>query len=202
MKAIGVDTRAPTFTQCNFYTAHECLLLPYEQALTRQDSITDRWYGCSAHMLWIGERTRQLDHAHVHFCSGIHNPIGVKISDKCTPEELLTILDTVNPDNIPGKVTIVVRMGAEKLREKLPTLIRAVQVRLYVGPCTGLCIGPCTGPYQCPFLGLCIGPCACLYLRPFLGLCIGPCACLYLRPFLGPEASVQAHIKAPILTLI
>ena len=127
MKAIGVDTRATTFTQCNFYTAHECLLLPYEQALTRQDSITNRWYGCSAHMLWIGERTRQLDHAHVHFCSGINNPIGVKISDKCTPEELLTMLDTVNPDNIPGKVTIVVRMGAEKLREKLPTLIRAVQ---------------------------------------------------------------------------
>ena len=78
IKAIGVDTRSPTFTQCNFYTAHECLLLPYEQALTRQDSITNRYYDCSSHMLWIGERTRQLDHAHVHFVTGVGNPIGIK----------------------------------------------------------------------------------------------------------------------------
>lgn len=127
MRAIGVDTRAATFTQCNFYTAHECLLMPYEQALTRQDSITDRWYDCSSHMLWIGERTRQLDHAHVNFVKGIGNPIGVKVSDKATPEELLSILDIINPDNIPGKVTIIVRMGAEKLRQNLPKLIRAVQ---------------------------------------------------------------------------
>lgn len=127
MKSIGVDTRTPTFTQCNFYTAHECLLLPYEQALTREDSITNKWYDCSSHMLWIGERTRQLDHAHTHFVSGVNNPIGVKISDKCTPEELISIIDKVNPDNIPGRVTIIVRMGAEKLRTNLPTLIRAVQ---------------------------------------------------------------------------
>ena len=127
MKAIGVDTRSPTFTQSTFYTAHECLLLPYEQALTRQDSITSRWYDCSAHMLWIGERTRQLDHAHVHFLSGTNNPVGVKISDKATPEDLLSILDAVNPDNVPGRVTIIVRMGAEKLRSNLPKLIRAVQ---------------------------------------------------------------------------
>mmetsp|Transcript_1238 Transcript_1238/g.1087 ORF Transcript_1238/g.1087 Transcript_1238/m.1087 type:complete len:511 (-) Transcript_1238:35-1567(-) len=127
MKAIGVDVRSPTFTQCNFYTAHECLLLPYEQALTRQDSITDRWYDCSAHMLWVGERTRQLGHAHLHFVSGVGNPIGIKVSEKATPEELIELLDIVNPDNIPGRVTIIVRMGAEKLREKLPALIRAVQ---------------------------------------------------------------------------
>ena len=127
MKAIGVDITSPTFTQSNFYTAHECLLLPYEQALTRQDSITDRFFGCSSHMLWVGERTRQLDHAHVHFVSGIGNPIGVKISDKCTPEELISIIDAINPDNIPGRVTIIVRMGAKLLREKLPVLIRAVQ---------------------------------------------------------------------------
>ena len=76
MKAIGVDTRSPTFTQCNFYTAHECLLLPYEQALTRQDSITNRYYDCSSHMLWVGERTRQLDHAHIHFVGGLGNPLG------------------------------------------------------------------------------------------------------------------------------
>jgi len=127
MKAIGVDTRAPTFTQANFYTAHECLLLPYEQALTRQDSITNRWYDCSAHMLWVGERTRQLDHAHTHFVSGINNPIGVKISDKCTNDELIKIIDAINPENIPGRVVIIVRMGAEKLRQNLPGLIRAVQ---------------------------------------------------------------------------
>ena len=127
MKAIGVDTSSPSFTQSNFYTAHECLLLPYEQALTRQDSITDRYFGCSAHMLWVGERTRQLDHAHIHFVSGIGNPIGVKISDKASPEELLEVINAVNPDNIPGRITIIVRMGAEKLREKLPILIKAVQ---------------------------------------------------------------------------
>ena len=127
MKAIGVDTRSSTFTQCNFYTAHECLLLPYEESLTREDSITNRWYDCSAHMLWVGERTRQLDHAHIHFVKGIGNPIGVKVSDKASPEELIEILDSVNPDNIPGRVSIIVRMGADKLREKLPALIRAVQ---------------------------------------------------------------------------
>lgn len=78
-------------------------------------------------MLWVGERTRQLDHAHTHFVAGVNNPIGVKISDKCTPEELISIIDTINPDNIPGRVTIIVRMGAEKLRANLPKLIRAVQ---------------------------------------------------------------------------
>ena len=78
-------------------------------------------------MLWVGERTRQLDHAHIHFVSGIGNPIGVKISDKASPEELLEVINAVNPDNIPGRITIIVRMGAEKLREKLPILIKAVQ---------------------------------------------------------------------------
>jgi 3-deoxy-7-phosphoheptulonate synthase len=127
MKAIGVNTESPEFTQTNFFTAHECLLLEYEEALTRQDSITGRWYDCSAHMLWVGERTRQLDGAHLEFTSGIGNPLGVKISDKCTPEELIRILDTMNPQNLPGRITIIVRMGAEKLRKNLPGLIRAVQ---------------------------------------------------------------------------
>mmetsp|Transcript_25611 Transcript_25611/g.70507 ORF Transcript_25611/g.70507 Transcript_25611/m.70507 type:complete len:494 (-) Transcript_25611:199-1680(-) len=127
MKAIGVDTSSPSFTKTDFFTAHECLLLPYEQSLTRKDSTTGRWYDCSAHMLWVGERTRQLDGAHLEFCRGVNNPLGVKISDKCTPEELLSIIDTMNPDNIPGRLTIVVRMGAEKLRKNLPGLIRAVQ---------------------------------------------------------------------------
>jgi 3-deoxy-7-phosphoheptulonate synthase len=91
MRAMGVDTRADVFTQCDFYTAHECLLLPYEQSLTRKDSITDRWYDCSSHMLWVGERTRQLDHAHIHFVGGVGNPIGIKISDKATPEEVIEV---------------------------------------------------------------------------------------------------------------
>mmetsp|Transcript_892 Transcript_892/g.2124 ORF Transcript_892/g.2124 Transcript_892/m.2124 type:complete len:501 (-) Transcript_892:159-1661(-) len=127
MKAIGVDTGAAAFTKTDFYTAHECLLLPYEQALTREDSTTGRFYDCAAHMLWVGERTRQLDGAHLEFIRGIGNPVGVKISDKCTPEELINIIDTMNPQNIPGRLTIVVRMGAEKLRKNLPGLIRAVQ---------------------------------------------------------------------------
>jgi len=127
MKAVGVDTGAPTFTKTEFFVAHECLLLPYEQALTRQDSTTGRWYDCSGHMLWVGERTRQPDGAHLEFVRGIGNPLGVKISDKCTPEELIGICDQMNPNNIPGRLTIIIRMGAEKLRKNLPGLIRAVQ---------------------------------------------------------------------------
>lgn len=127
MKAIGVDTASPAFTKTDFFTAHECLLLPYEQALTRMDSTTGRWYDCSAHMLWVGERTRQLDGAHLEFTRGIGNPLAVKVSDKCTPEELIQIIETMNPQNIPGRLSIIVRMGAEKLRKNLPGLIRAVQ---------------------------------------------------------------------------
>jgi 3-deoxy-7-phosphoheptulonate synthase len=127
MKAIGIDTSNDAFTKTNFFTAHECLLLPYEQALTRKDSTTGKWYDCSAHMLWVGERTRELDGAHLEFTRGVGNPLGVKISDKCTPEELIRIIDTMNPNNIPGKLSIIVRMGAEKLRKNLPGLIRAVQ---------------------------------------------------------------------------
>lgn len=127
MKAIGVDTTKPEFTSVDFFTSHECLLLPYEQALTRQDSITGKWYDCSAHMLWVGERTRDLDGAHLEFTRGIGNPLGVKISDKCTPEELIRIINTMNPDNIPGKLSVIVRMGAEKLRKNFPGLIQAVQ---------------------------------------------------------------------------
>jgi len=127
MKAIGVDTASPAFTKADFFTSHECLLLPYEQALTRLDSTSDRWYDCSTHMLWVGERTRQLDGAHLEFVRGVKNPLGVKISDKCTPVELLEIIDAMNPTNIPGRLTIMVRMGAEKLRKNLPGLIRVVQ---------------------------------------------------------------------------
>eukprot|EP00934_Nitzschia_sp_Nitz4_P002897 Nitzschia sp. Nitz4//scaffold51_size120721//94967//96687//NITZ4_003743-RA/size120721-snap-gene-0.42-mRNA-1//-1//CDS//3329553910//2887//frame0 len=127
MKAIGLDTGNPPFTKTDFYTAHECLLLPYEQALTRKDSLSGRWYDCSAHMLWIGERTRQLDGAHMEFTRGVGNPLAVKVSDKCTPDELIKIIETMNPQNIPGRLSIIVRMGADKLRQNLPALIRAVQ---------------------------------------------------------------------------
>ena len=127
MKAIGVNTQTQAFTQTQFYTAHECLLLPYEQALTRQDSTTGRWYDCSAHMLWVGERTRQMDNAHLEFVRGIGNPLGVKVSDKCTPEQLLEMVDRLNPSNAPGRLTVIVRMGAEKLREHLPGLVRIIQ---------------------------------------------------------------------------
>lgn len=127
MQAIGVDTSSPLFSQVDFFTAHECLLLPYEEALTREDSITKQYYDCSAHMLWIGERTRQLDHAHLEFTKGIQNPIGIKISDKCTPEELLRLCNILNPNNIPGRIVIIVRMGPHKLRTNLPGLIRAIQ---------------------------------------------------------------------------
>lgn len=127
MKACGVDTAAAAFTKTDFFTAHECLLLPYEQALTRLDSTTGRWYDCSAHMLWVGERTRQMDGAHLEFVRGIGNPLGVKISDKCSPEELIRIIDNMNPQNTPGRLTIIVRMGAEKMRKNLPGLIRIVQ---------------------------------------------------------------------------
>ena len=99
----------------------------YEQALTRQDSTTGRWYDCSAHMLWVGERTRDLDNAHLEFVRGIGNPIGVKISDKCDPAGLIKLLDIVNPLNTPGRVTLITRMGAEKIYTHLPALIRAVQ---------------------------------------------------------------------------
>lgn len=127
MRAIGIDTSADAFTKTEFFTAHECLLLPYEEALTRQDSLTGQWYDCSAHMLWVGERTRQLDCGHLEFVRGLGNPLGVKISDKCTGDELVTLLDTINPENTPGRVTLIIRMGASKVREHLPRLIKAVE---------------------------------------------------------------------------
>jgi 3-deoxy-7-phosphoheptulonate synthase len=129
MRAIGVDTTGPEFAQTAFYTAHECLLLPYEEAMTREDSTTGRWYDCSAHLLWIGERTRQPGLAHSEFVRGIQNPVGVKISDKASPEDVLQILDTFNPKNIPGKVTLITRMNPKKLREKLPPILRACQAK-------------------------------------------------------------------------
>ena len=117
----------PQIRETEFYTSHEALLLPYEEALTRNDSTTGQWYGCSAHYLWIGERTRQLDHAHIEFMRGIQNPIGVKIGPKTTPDDMMGLIDALNPQNESGRLTLISRMGAERLAEHLPTLIRTVQ---------------------------------------------------------------------------
>lgn len=127
MGAMGLTTDHPLMTSTGFWTSHECLLLPYEQALTRLDSTTGRWYDCSAHMLWVGERTRNLDGAHIEFLRGLANPLGVKVSDKMDPAELVKVCQLLNPENKPGRVTVIVRMGAEKLRVKLPFLIRAIR---------------------------------------------------------------------------
>ncbi|KAK7328130.1 hypothetical protein VNO77_22226 [Canavalia gladiata] len=127
MSAAGLTSEHPIMTTTDFWTSHECLLLPYEQALTREDSTTGLHYDCSAHMLWVGERTRQLDGAHVEFLRGVANPLGIKVSDKMVPDELVKLVDILNPKNKPGRITVIVRMGAENMRVKLPHLIRAVR---------------------------------------------------------------------------
>ncbi len=126
MEACGItDRNTPQIRQTEFYTSHECLLLGFEQALTRIDSTTGRWYDTSAHFLWIGDRTRQLDGAHVEFCRGIANPIGIKAGPSMTPDELLRLCDRLNPHNLPGRLTVISRMGAEGVQKHLPPLIRA-----------------------------------------------------------------------------
>uniref|UniRef100_A0ACD5UKB6 Uncharacterized protein n=1 Tax=Avena sativa TaxID=4498 RepID=A0ACD5UKB6_AVESA len=127
MTAAGLGIDHPIMTTTDFWTSHECLLLPYEQALTREDSTSGLFYDCSAHMVWVGERTRQLDGAHVEFLRGIANPLGIKVSDKMDPAELVKLIDILNPSNKPGRITIITRMGAENMRVKLPHLIRAVR---------------------------------------------------------------------------
>ena len=128
MRACGLDAMAdPQVRQVNFYTSHEALLLGYEQALTRRDPQTGEWYDGSAHFLWIGERTRQLDGAHVEFMRGIANPIGLKLGPTADPDTLLRLLDALNPDDQPGRLTLITRMGADKIATALPPLIRAVQ---------------------------------------------------------------------------
>ena len=128
MDVIGISAdHHPQLHETTLYTSHEALVLNYEQALTRIDTLTDKLYDCSAHMLWIGERTRQLDHAHVEFMSGINNPIGVKVGPGMTPEVLLRLIDKLNPLNEPGRLSLITRMGAGKLGDKLPALIRKIQ---------------------------------------------------------------------------
>jgi 3-deoxy-7-phosphoheptulonate synthase len=128
MRACGVtDLTTPEITRTTLYTAHEALLLGYEQAMTRVDSTTGRWYDTSAHFLWIGDRTRQLDGAHVEFCRGIENPIGVKAGPTMPVDDLLRLCDALNPQNEPGRLTVISRMGHDRVERHLPPLIRAVQ---------------------------------------------------------------------------
>jgi 3-deoxy-7-phosphoheptulonate synthase len=127
MSACGIDlVHAPQLHQVDVWTSHEGLVLDYEEGLTRRDSLTGDWYDCSAHMLWIGERTRQPDGAHAEFFAGVHNPLGVKLGPSATPAEVLELTEKLNPLRIPGRLTFIVRMGAEVLREALPPLLRAV----------------------------------------------------------------------------
>ncbi|WP_352283375.1 class II 3-deoxy-7-phosphoheptulonate synthase [Pseudoalteromonas sp. Q18-MNA-CIBAN-0097] len=128
MEVCGINsTIAPSLKETDLYTSHEALLLGYEEALTRRDHLSGDWYDCSAHFVWIGERTRQLDHAHIEFFKGIKNPIGVKVGPGMDPDDLIRLIDALNPDNIPGRLTFITRMGADILPEKLPALVRKVQ---------------------------------------------------------------------------
>ncbi len=128
MEACGMAAPgAPAINETEFYTSHEALLLPYEQALTRIDSTSGDWYGCSAHFLWIGERTRDPEGAHVEYCRGIRNPIGVKIGPSTTEADLLRLFDILDPDRVPGRLTLISRMGAGKVEAALPELVRAVR---------------------------------------------------------------------------
>ncbi|WP_237065315.1 class II 3-deoxy-7-phosphoheptulonate synthase [Microbulbifer guangxiensis] len=128
MAVCGVNSdNTPAIRETVLYTSHEALLLDYEQALTRTDSLTGKWYDCSAHMLWIGERTRQLDGAHVEFLSGVWNPIGVKVGPGMGTDELLQLIERLDPNNEPGRLTLITRMGADTLGDKLPALVQAVQ---------------------------------------------------------------------------
>ncbi|GGO97688.1 class II 3-deoxy-7-phosphoheptulonate synthase [Stakelama pacifica] len=128
MAACGIDADSvPQLKATQFYTSHEALLLPYEQALTRQDSLTGDWYDTSAHMLWIGDRTRFEGSAHVEFLRGIDNPIGMKCGPSLEPDALLRLLDTLNPSRIAGRMTLITRYGHEKIEDGLPALVRAVK---------------------------------------------------------------------------
>ena len=128
MAACGMTSQTtPQIRETEFYTSHEALLLPYEQALTRVDSTSGDWYACSAHFLWIGDRTRQPDGAHVEFLRGVKNPIGIKVGPSTDADELVRLTEILNPENQPGRLTLISRMGAEKVSAKLPPLLRAVK---------------------------------------------------------------------------
>jgi 3-deoxy-7-phosphoheptulonate synthase len=128
MKACGISPDSvPQLKGTSFYTSHEALLLGYEEALTRQDSLTGDWYDTSAHMLWVGERTRFEASAHVEFLRGIGNPVAMKVSSSTEPDVLIRLIDVLNPANAPGRLTLIARFGADKVDAGLPKLVRAVQ---------------------------------------------------------------------------
>ncbi len=138
MRACGIDPEThPEMRTTDFYTSHEALLLGYEQAMTRVDSTSGDWYDTSGHMLWIGDRTRQLDHAHVEFCRGIKNPIALKCGPSLTADELLKLLDILDPEREVGRMTLICRFGAGKVEAHLPALIRAIKLdkRIVVWSC-------------------------------------------------------------------
>ncbi len=128
MRAIGLDAEEhQELSRTDFYTSHEALLLGYEQAMTRVDSTSGDHYATSGHMIWIGDRTRQLDHAHVEYCRGVKNPLGLKCGPSLKTDDLLRLIDVLNPSNEPGRLTLIARFGAEKVGDGLPTLVRAVE---------------------------------------------------------------------------
>ncbi len=128
MKAVGITSESNyALRETDFYTSHEALLLGYEEALTRVDSTSGDWYATSGHMIWIGDRTRQPDHAHIEYCRGIKNPLGLKCGPSLTPEGLLELIDLLNPENEPGRLTLIARFGADKVADHLPKLVRVVQ---------------------------------------------------------------------------
>lgn len=128
MQAIGISSdNNPSLRETDFFTSHEALLLGYEEALTRVDSTSGDWYATSGHMIWIGDRTRQPDHAHVEYCRGIKNPLGLKCGPSMTADGLIELIDLLNPQNEPGRLTLICRFGHDKVAEHLPRLIRAVE---------------------------------------------------------------------------
>jgi 3-deoxy-7-phosphoheptulonate synthase len=128
MRAVGITSETNTsLRETDFYTSHEALLLGYEEAMTRVDSTSGDWYATSGHMIWVGDRTRQPDHAHVEYCRGIKNPLGLKCGPSLTADGLLELIDMLNPENEPGRLTLIARFGADKVTEHLPRLVRAVR---------------------------------------------------------------------------
>ena len=128
MEAVGITPdNTPSLKETILYTSHEALLLNYEEALTRKDSLTGDWYDCSAHMLWIGDRTRDPNEAHVEFLRGVKNPIGVKAGPSMSADMLLELIEKLNPENEPGRLNVIVRMGADKIEKEFPKLLKAVK---------------------------------------------------------------------------
>ena len=128
MRACGIDSETqPNLHEVDFFTSHEALILGYEEALTREDSLTGDWYDCSAHMLWAGERTRQPDGAHIEFLRGIGNPVGCKLGPSASIDEVLTLCELLNPDRTPGRLTLISRMGADHIEDALRPLLAGVR---------------------------------------------------------------------------